>query len=256
MIIQDFVNKGLSNGTLSRMSTKARSTYYYRLSNKSIERVVTAISDFFEPHEWKVKRTHKTKHRFVARKPKSHIKINFSLDGNHYSASGYSKSELGGWVEERYSYNGNLPLLMKELSLLNPRKLIAKDSLPNPFTFTDDKSSVRVNTGCGNTVVARWHVNITACECEGAVALEEDGTVTKKLIAKPDEEVWFYLSCISPAGNSFKIITDGEVYYPVKAKGKPRVYSNVDYRLNFLKKLSSLDKELIELAVTHYLRPK
>ena len=97
---------------------------------------------------------------------------------------------------------------------------------------------------------------IDSCTVYGVVGLKEDGSITNDLniVAKPGEQVWFHVDCQSGTGATFDIISDGEVFYPIKRYGKQRVTSELKPKSQVnLALMNKWDKIIVNKAIEIYL---
>jgi hypothetical protein len=221
------------------------------LTDEAQEIILTKVVKFFEPFGWKVKRLKSG--NFVARKPKHHTKINFSI---HYP---YSKVELlaktpnGGWGSIASSFYGSSSLnnFVQQAANIPAPIMITKDSLPEPWKF--EAEAVVKNDNSRAWVY--FNNEIQQCRVEGVVALKKDGSITKAVadVAKPNEQVWFHIDCANALGATFDIITDGEVFYPIKRYGKQRITDKTNPKASVdLKLMTEMDKQLVNLAIEQY----
>lgn len=244
MILQDVIKP---------LVTKVKRQNYYGYGSSTVDgltseaqaAVLAKVVEFFEPFGWKVKKLKSG--NFVARKPKHHTKINFSIHYPYSKVELLSKTPNGGWSSVSSSFYGgeDLSKFVKEADSIPTPTMITKNSLPDAWTFGDkvlsrDRDWVSFNT------------EIQSCRVEGVVALKDDGSITKATadVAKPNEQVWFHVDCQNSLGATFDIITDGEIFYPIKRYGKQRITNNANPKSSVdLKAMSSMDKQLINLAI-------
>jgi hypothetical protein len=234
--------------------TKVKQPYGYGqrtvdgLTDAAKINILAQVEGFFKTHGWKVK---KLKASYVARKPKHHTKINFSIHYPYSKVELFAKTPNGGWSSIASSFYGSedFTAYIKEAEKIPAPAMISKDSLPEAWEFGGDALATNSNGWI------YFNHEIQQCRVVSVVALKKDGSITKAAadVAKPNEQVWFHLDCQNALGATFDIITDGEIFYPIKRYGKQRITTNPNPKASVdLKSVTQMDKQLINLAIEAY----
>jgi hypothetical protein len=203
------------------------------------------ITNYFSASGWK---TRKTRRGYISRKPGHHTKAVWSLYKDdwyiNWRVELQNKTPHGGWAHySSYYGDGNLASLIREAEVIPKPMLISKTSLPDPRVLKADNSSIVLNKE-HRSVSSTSH--LSGVVAEGIVGLEKDGSISKKAIYTPGEEVWFSLKLVDHQGTWYRIITNGEKYHPIKSSGKKRVTPENHF---IMSGLTEIDGKLIEQAI-------
>lgn len=217
--------------------------------------LVGEVVSYFKDAGWECK---PTSVQYIFRKPKHHTKIEWRVgwDAPHWRHQEYrfskftlkAKTPHGGW--ETICEGSGAPIqdfLKRALEIPAPT-LISKDSLPEPrqFVFQNPYNYERR----GSDVWVSNKSQLNWAKVVGAVGLEKDGGISSREIYDPNEEVWFHIRLVPHEYSVAEIITDGEIYHPIKTSGKARVTPD-DHTA--MKHLSEIDRNLIKMAISAYL---
>lgn len=257
----------ISNIILSQTKAVDRTSWYGPKKINALDSVsMTVVSDtikqWLDSKGWKTKLTQEyNKHGqlrrdFVSRMPNHHTKISWYLYSSD-SSDAYGNCALeyktphGGWKQADRNRHDDLDTLIKQAVNIPPPVLITKDTLPEP-TIIPDHSPLTIDNICNGEKIVRALTRLRSVTPLGVVGLETDGTISKREASTPHEEVWFHLRLISCDGREHIIITDGEKYYPIKRRGKPKVTYTVHQDLALL---TTLDREMIHKAIDLIFNP-
>lgn len=188
---------------------------------------------------------------FVSRMPNHHTKIAWYLYSSdcsdaHGNCALEYKTPHGGWRQADRNRHDDLDDLVKKALSIPQPVLITKNTLPEA-TIIPEHSAITIDTNTYNgEKIVRALTRLRSVTPLGVVGLETDGTISKREASTPHEEVWFHLRLISSDGREHIIITDGEKYYPIKRRGKPKVTYTIHQDLALL---TTLDREMIHKAI-------
>jgi hypothetical protein len=221
------------------------------------EQLAQKAEQFFTNLGWKV-RTRKGRKdnqkdfKFTAQK--DHVSIRYKIAPLspvtiHYRTEGGGTAPDHSWD----NWSTNLQEAVDHAGKIRPVKRISKENLPKPFDFKDKPLKAKRHRQFGTVSVHR-ECQIIRVNVISIVALDDKGVISKDQVMVPGEVPYFYLGCSAPSGATFNLITDGEIAYAVKRYNKQRVTSEPHPKATVdLNKLSSQDKELMQMAIAGYL---
>jgi len=222
------------------------------------ERLAQKAEQFFTDLGWKV-RTRKGRKdnqkdfKFTAQK--DHVSIRYKI-APLSSVTIHYRTEGGGTARDHSwdNWNTDLQKALDHAGKIKPVKKISKENLPKPFDFKDKPLKARRHRSPLWTVSVHRECQITWVNVISIVGLDDKGVISKDQVMVPGEIPYFFLGCSAPSGATFNLITDGEIAYAVKRYNKHRVTSEPHPKATVdLNKLSSQDKELIQIAIAGYL---
>jgi hypothetical protein len=195
--------------------------------------------------------------KFTAQK--GHVSIRYQIEARPHTTVHY-RSEGGGTVkDDSWNYwSSDLQEAVDHALKIPFVAKLSKTNLPEPFSFKDVPlvAVKRKNLSNPNPpkVMVQRTGQIAWIAVKGVVGIDDKGVVSMDQVMVPGETPYFYLSCASPTGATYNLITDGEMAYAVQRYGKQRVTSDPNPKSSVdLTKLTSQDKELVQIAITGYL---
>lgn len=126
------------------------------------------------------------------------------------------------------------------------------DTTIQPYKFT---TSIQFTSrGEAERKLVIKQVRVTRC-----VAIEPDGTFSDK-ITTPFVRPWFHLECVginTPIGATFDLISDGFEWLPAERYGTKKLTNKLKPKKSIdLNKLSTIDQELIQVAIHDFINGK
>lgn len=226
---------------------------FRKLGGENTKKLKEEIEAFFKKEGWKIvwnKGGHYYSNdgNFIARKGKHHTKIHGSvMRGWRNCATLKVKTAVGGWADHHSSDSLRVLVDMaKKIPEPKLRKYTKKD-MPDPLTF--DGENVRVT----EKGVAALSCQIGRAVVRNIVALNEKGHISEQKAMEPGELVWFHLSCSSPSGATFDIISDGEIFHPIRRYGNKGITGQTKPKSSVdLTKMTFLDHQLVKAAIENY----
>lgn len=210
------------------------------------------VIDWFKSIGWQT-RTGTSSDRFISRMGNHHTQIKWHMWNRQHWVEVRFRAHTGGWrslVSQPYMA---LDEAVKKALAIPAPVITSKSTLPEPLKFQEGEKfivrKVKPDNSQHSYTMAFLVSNVASARCNGPVGLEEDGTVSLSEAFKPNETVWLHLELQDHRGCEFDIITDGEVFHPVKRTGKKKVTADVTGQLM---RINSLDYTVIQAAIDHY----
>jgi hypothetical protein len=127
------------------------------------------------------------------------------------------------------------------------KKPVTLATLPEPLKFHRLAITERNGSFHLNAIMERAKV-------VGMVTIEQNGKISDKHIANPNENIWFHLDCSGLQGATFDIISNGEIFHPIVRYGTKRVTTETNPKASVeLENASELDRQLIKRAIEKFM---
>lgn len=85
------------------------------------------------------------------------------------------------------------------------------------------------------------------------VGVNDDGSIDEDTVAVPGKDIWYHMECANHLGATFDIITNGEVFYPIRRYGVKKLTSTKSPKASVdLNKMNIDDKAFIGTAIEQF----